>query len=170
MPDGAGLERQAPRLVAAREALAYHDVQSVRLARDMTALEAWNAAMLEPMPLIGLAFRIRDAVSARFGVKRIGGFTGRQKTQVAEGDMLDFFRVEGVTDRELVLTERDRHLDVMTTITTDPLAGGGCEMTITSSVVTHNLFGRLYMIPVGLAHPVIVKRMMRVLSRKGVGA
>lgn len=154
-----------PRLVAAREALAYFDQQQVWLPRRMTALEAWNAMMAEPpLPGLGLAFAIRDRVSGLFGVRRIGGFSGRQQAQVQEGARLDFFLVEGVCDDELVLTERDRHLDVMTTITTDR-EDGGCLLRVTSSVVVHNLFGRAYMVPVGLAHPVIVRSMLRRLAR-----
>ncbi|MEM9855606.1 MAG: DUF2867 domain-containing protein [Pseudomonadota bacterium] len=37
---------------------------------------------------------------------------------------------------------------------------------MTSSVRTHNLFGRLYMIPVGVAHRWIVRGMLRKLARK----
>lgn len=55
-----------------------------------------------------------------------------------------FFRVEH-SDREmLVLTERDRHLDVMLCIATSDR-----WLSITTSVVVHNTFGRAYMVPVG---------------------
>lgn len=38
-------------------------------------------------------------------------------------------------------------------------------VTITSSVVTHNAFGRAYMVPVGPAHKVIIQRNLRQLQR-----
>ena len=69
-----------PDLVAPVSALAYHDRQSLTLPQPMTPLEVWRRMMARPLPLIGLAFRIRDAIAARFGVKRIGGFTGAQVT------------------------------------------------------------------------------------------
>ena len=147
-------------LVAPREKLAFYDSQSIPLPRPVTALEAWNLQMARPLPLMALAFRIRDAISARFGVKRIGGFSGRRADRVAAGDRLDFFLVERVTPQVLTLTERDRHLDVMTCITTT-----GGQLAITSSVITHNLFGRAYMLPVGPAHKVIVRAMLRRLAR-----
>lgn len=50
-------------------------------------------------------------------MKRIGGFSGRQVEAVQVGDRLDFFLVEHVTPDMLVLTERDRHLDVMICLT-----------------------------------------------------
>lgn len=149
-----------PDLVAPVSALAYHDRQSLTLPQPMTPLEVWRRMMARPLPLIGLAFRIRDAIAARFGVKRIGGFTGAQVTNVQVGDRLDFFLVEKVTATALTLTERDRHLDVMILVTVE-----GRELAITASVVTHNAFGRAYMLPVAPAHKLIVWVLLRRLRR-----
>jgi hypothetical protein len=140
------------RLLAPMGELDYFHRQDVTLARPVTPMEVWNLGLAKPMPLFALAFRIRDAISNLFGVKRIGGFTGQKAEAVAVGDRLDFFLVEYVDDQALVLTERDRHLDVMTCISVE-----GRVASITSSVITHNRFGRAYMIPVGLAHPWIVR-------------
>lgn len=138
--------------LAPKEELYYFDSQSILLPESVTALEAWNIAMSNPLPLMSLAFKIRDAVSAPFGVKRIGGFSNTRQSSVSVGDKVDFFVVEDVKPDVLVLTERDTHLDVMTCI-----SANGAKISITSSVVVHNIFGRLYMIPVGIAHKVIVR-------------
>ncbi len=147
-------------LIAAADRLAFFDSQSIPLPRPITALEGWNLQMARPLPLMALAFRIRDAISARFGVKRIGGFSGGRAAAVKPGDHLDFFLVERADPQVLSLTERDRHLDVMTCITTT-----GGRLAITSSVVTHNSFGRAYMLPVGPAHRLIVRAMLRRLAQ-----
>ncbi len=139
--------------------LYYFDQQDTRLPRKMTALAAWNAIMGSQQPLLKLAFRIRDTISSVFGVKRIGGFSGKSVQSVETGDYLDFFLVEYVDDDCLVLTERDSHLDVMTCISID-----GDTLTVTSSVRVHNLFGRAYMIPVGIAHRWIVRSMFKRLK------
>ena len=149
-------------ILAAPSRLDFLDRQTIRLVRPTTALEAWNAVMARPLPLMALAFRIRDAVSARFGVRRIGGFTGARRQVVAAGERLDFFLVEHAEPEVLVLTERDRHLDVMTCITTS-----GGELAITSSVITHNGYGRVYMWPVGPAHRLIVRSMLRRMGQSG---
>lgn len=108
-----------------------------------------------------LAFRTRDRISALFGVQRIGGFSGKRLESVQAGDRLDFFVVEHSAPDSLVMTNRDRHLDVMICVSTaDRL------LTVTASVVTHNAFGRLYMVPVGLAHRLIVGRDLRRLQRR----
>lgn len=107
-----------------------------------------------------LAFRVRDAISSLFGVRRIGGFSGARRETVHAGEKLDFFLVEHCAPDMLVLTERDRHLDVMICLSiTDRV------FTITSSVVTHNTYGRIYMVPVGLVHKLIVNRHIRRLKR-----
>ena len=147
------------RLVAPRAALAYHDRQTITLPRPLAPVEAWDRIMAAPLPGMALAFRIRDAVSARFGVAPIGGFSGRTAAAPEVGARLDFFLVEGVAPDQLVLTARDRHLDVMISVDSQ-----GPELAITASVVTHNRFGRAYMLPVGPAHRLIVWLMLRRLK------
>lgn len=112
--------------------------------------------MARPLPGLGVAFALRDAISARFGVKRIGGFSGGLVEGPEVGGHLDFFLIERLEDTMMTLTARDRHLDVMICIERN-----GCKINITASVVTHNLFGRLYMIPVAPAHRLIVWLMLR---------
>lgn len=147
-------------LVAPRDRLAYYDRQTLTLPHPMTPLEVWRRMMARPLPLIGLAFRIRDAIATHFGVKRIGGFTGAPVHEVQVGDKLDFFLVERISPNALTLTERDRHLDVMISVVVD-----GVELSITASVITHNAFGRAYMLPVAPAHKLIVWAMLRRLKR-----
>ena len=155
----------ALRLVAPLPQLAFLDIQSMDLPRPMAPLEAWRFLMGRPIPLFALAFRLRDAISARFGVKRLGGFRGRVPAEVHPGDRLEFFLVEEVAPGLLVLTERDRHLDVMTAVTVE-----GRRLSIISSVVTHSLFGRLYMLPVAPAHRLIVRYLFRRARRDGLPA
>lgn len=150
-------------LVGPRSSLSYFDCQSVTMTRIMTPLEAWNTIMADPLPGIVWAFRIRDAVSARFGVQRIGGFSGKRVESVRAGDRLDFFLVEAVDADRMVLTARDRHLDVMISVDV-----AGAVLSITASVVTHNLFGKVYMLPVAPAHRWIVRAMLRRLASRPV--
>ena len=142
------------------EELDYFDSQSVDLSRQVTPLEAWNLIMSTPRPAMQLAFAIRDRVSSLFGVRQIGGFSGKRQETVKVGEKLDFFTVETASDTCLSLTERDRHLDVMTCIST-----AGNRLSITSSVITHNWFGDAYMAPVGPAHKIIVRNMLSQLRR-----
>lgn len=146
-------------LVAPEASLDYLDSRSVDLARPVAPLEAWNM-ITGSMPWMAWAFRVRDAIAARFGVKRIGGFSGQPREDVKAGDMLDFFLVEHVSETCLTLSERDKHLDVLTCISTDKN-----RVTITSSVKVHNRFGHAYMVPVGPAHKLIVAYSLAALRK-----
>ncbi len=150
-----------PHTLRAPSELDYYDSRSVPLPTEITALDAWNIMTGEPGPLMQVAFRIRDGISSLFGVKRIGGFSGSQRETVQVGERLDFFLVERSTPDMLVLTERDRHLDVMICLSISDRV-----LTITASVVTHNTYGRLYMLPVGPAHKLIVNSHLKRLKRK----
>ncbi|MGR3660050.1 MAG: DUF2867 domain-containing protein [Paracoccaceae bacterium] len=140
--------------------LDFFDTQSVKLLRPSSPLDAWRIVMSHPMPIMNFAFRVRDTISSMFGVKKIGGFSGIVPKSVDVGQMLDFFLVEHISQDVFTLTERDRHLDVMTCI-----SSSGNEITITSSVKTHNTFGRIYMIPVAPAHKMIVRKNLKQIGR-----
>lgn len=159
----------AARLLAPAECCDFRDTARITLPGDWNALDLWNAIMARLPPGLGLAFRLRDAVSARFGVRPIGGFSGARHETIAPGARLDFFLVEESLPERLLLSARDRHLDVLTCVTACQVPGG-TEAAITSSVVTHNAFGRLYMLPVGPAHRLLVRWMLDRLSRGGRGA
>lgn len=142
------------------EELDFFDSQSIDIDESLTALEVWNRLMSKKLPGMQAAFWVRDAISTRFGIKKIGGFSGERTDQVAVGDKLDFFLAEAITADRLTLTERDHHLDVMTCISVE-----GRHVTISSSVITHNLFGKAYMLPVAPAHKLIVWLMLRGLKK-----
>ncbi len=147
-------------LAAATRDLNYFDTQSICLPSDMTALQAWAQVMSRPMPIMKPAFAIRDGISSLFGVKKIGGFSREIPETVQVGDMLDFFLVEYISDDVLTLTARDKHLEVMTCVSVNDRV-----LAITSSVKTHNFFGRAYMVPVGVAHKIIVQNMLKRLKK-----
>ncbi|NVK34137.1 MAG: DUF2867 domain-containing protein [Rhodobacteraceae bacterium] len=149
-------------LVAPRNELDYFDTRSVVLDRKVTAAEAFGTIATRPNVLFDLAFKIRDGISSLFGVQKIGGFSKKVPSEpLRVGDAWDFFVIENVSDEILSLSARDVHLDVLTCVSVK-----GREVTITSSVVVHNAFGRLYMVPVGIAHKVIVSNGLAYLRKK----
>lgn len=140
-------------LLAARENIDFFDSQSVVLPRALTPLQAWGIILSHPAPLLKFSFRVRDVISSWFGVEQIGGFSSEMRKNLQVGEHLDFFLIEQISSDNLTLTNRDKHLDVMTCVSTYQN-----ELTITSSVKTHNTFGRLYMMPVAPAHKLIVQK------------
>ena len=139
-------------IVAPFPEINFFDRQSISLSKEIQPLEAWRKITSKPPVILKLAFYLRDRISGWFGVRHIKGFSGTWPEKVVVNDQLDFFLVEALSDQILILTVRDKHLDVMTCISTDHK-----RLTITSSVKTHNAFGRAYMILVGPVHRLIVR-------------
>ncbi|MDR2314918.1 MAG: DUF2867 domain-containing protein [Pseudomonas sp.] len=144
-------------LVAAKADLDFLHSDSIQLTAPMTALQAYCAMTSDVPGWLAKAFRIRDFISRRFNVADIHGFASQDPAHVpAVGERLDFFTVEAISEQQLVLTSRDTHLAVMVCMDVWER-----HMSVTTSVRCFNAFGRLYMLPVGLAHGPIVKRMLR---------
>jgi len=143
------------------EDLDYFDHQVVPLPKEVPPLQAWSHLTEDPQLWFKAAIKLRDAISKCFGAEVIGGFSGKMPENVSVGEKLDFFLVEHIDSERLVLTVRDIHLDVMTCIATT-----GSAVSVTSSVQVHNLFGKFYMLPVGLAHRIIVRSSLRRISMK----
>jgi hypothetical protein len=143
-------------LIAAPADLDFLHSDSVPLNAPLTALQAYCAMTSHTPAWLAGAFRLRDFISRRFNVADIQGFTPRSPEHVPKvGERLDFFMVEGISDQQLVLTSRDTHLAVMVCMDVDRQ-----HLSVTTSVVCFNTFGLLYMVPVGMVHGVIVRRML----------
>ena len=64
----------------------YYDSRSVPLPVEITTLAAWSIMTAEPGLFMRLAFRMRDAISSLFCVKRIDGFSGARRETVHAGE------------------------------------------------------------------------------------
>jgi hypothetical protein len=69
------------------------------------------------------------------------------------------------TEDEVLLVDRDRHLDVYIALTCRPAADGQYQVLVSTVVRTHNLLGRLYMLPVAPFHRLIAPIALRRLRR-----
>lgn len=128
----------------------------------LDALAVYRAMTQSPPGGLAVAFRVRDALCQPFGLEPIGGFAGAAPAIAPlPGDRLDFFTVDGIAADRLALSHRDRHLDVEVALSRHELMGS-----LVTSVTTHNLLGRVYMLPVGLAHPIIVAALARRLATR----
>ncbi|WP_422641361.1 DUF2867 domain-containing protein [Xenorhabdus beddingii] len=66
-----------------------------------------------------------------------------------------------MSDDEMCLLSEDIHLTVLLSLNIFPNENYGREgITVTVSVINHNFFGKMYMIPVFLTHDRIVKGML----------
>lgn len=123
----------------------------------LAPLETYRRMTANPPAWIAWAFKVRDRLVAPFGVRAIGGFSG-DVGALTVGDTIDFFTIADLTADALALVVEDHHLDVEVRLTVTR----GAEVDqarLVTRVWLKNAIGRAYMVPVGLAHPVIVKRL-----------
>ncbi|WP_311541779.1 DUF2867 domain-containing protein [Paraburkholderia sp. MM5384-R2] len=154
-------------LLAARNELDFFHQDRCLVSSRVTAFESYCGMTDSSSQLLRTAFWLRDRFCALAGVRPINGFAQeRPKASPVAGDVVDFFKVDYITNDELFLVANDRHLCVLVALMLSPALGSKRELTITASVKTHNLFGKVYMVPVAYAHGLIVRRMLRQLTSR----
>ncbi|PHM40260.1 hypothetical protein Xmau_02016 [Xenorhabdus mauleonii] len=150
-------------LLDEKDKLGYYSQQKVFIEKKITALDVYNK-MTNNTPLwLRLSFAIRDKISSLAGVEKIHGFSDKNSDEKYHvGSYIDFFNIIHISDNEMCLLSKDIHLSVMISVNIflDDNHTIGCVAAVTASVITHNFFGKVYMIPVFLTHAGIVKTML----------
>ncbi|WP_199798314.1 DUF2867 domain-containing protein [Hymenobacter lapidiphilus] len=112
-------------------------------------------------------FALRNKIVRIFGLKTSGSVTNRQKQldsfKCEPGEQLGLFKVFSKTNNEVVLGEDDKHLNFRVSLLLDKLPNETDKktLTITTTVVFNNWFGRLYFLPVRPFHKLIVPAMLK---------
>ena len=158
-----GFPRES-RLQARLPAATYLDAFEVELGdTSLTPVQiATRALSATPAWVEGL-LRLRDRLVGPLGLKtvgRLGEVPRRETGPPAPGDRLSIFRIETLDDKELVLGIDDNHLDVRISFLKRPRSLRPTYV-VCSLVQTHNLLGRVYMLPVAPFHRLLVAMMMR---------
>ncbi|RCS58621.1 DUF2867 domain-containing protein [Parvibium lacunae] len=126
-----------------------------------TALEAFLAVVKATPPWVDFLMALRNRIVSKLGLKNLGvlskdGLTQRRDYQ--PGERLGIFTVVSNRPEELLLTDQDKHLDVV--ISVYQSSANSSEFTISTVVHTHNWLGKLYMLPVAPLHKLIVRNML----------
>lgn len=85
--------------------------------------------------------------------------TGREKSMRSSA-RIGFFPIISQSADEVVLGMNDRHLDFRVSVEVRPLGAGRQEISATTAVRPHNLFGRIYLAIVTPFHRIIVPAML----------
>ncbi|MDE9453693.1 DUF2867 domain-containing protein [Xenorhabdus bovienii] len=150
-------------LLDKKDKLDYYSQQKIFVGNKLTALDVYNKMTKEIPLLLRMSFIIRDNISSLAGVKKIHGFSGENlKETLRDGSYVDFFKIVRISDDEMCLLSKDVHLTVLLSLNvfSNDNHGVGCIITVTASVITHNFFGKMYMIPVSLTHDIIVRSLL----------
>jgi len=133
---------------------------------DISILEIYKKMTSYNPCWLRLAFKTRDIFCRAAGLQTIGGFAQLNKLEnVSSGSKLDFFTVEKISAKQLLLSAKDNHLSVFVDFLLQPKVNKVNKLSIKTSVYTHNLLGEIYMLPVKPVHKVIVAKMLNQVTK-----
>lgn len=129
-----------------------------------SALELY-VVMVHNMPawIVG-AMKFRNWVVSKLGLKDLGTFETDPKTYYKAGDRAGIFTVVENNAHELILEDRDKHLDVTLSVLLEP-KGDTATVHMNTVVYVHNVLGRVYMFFVAPIHKIIVPCTLRQLIK-----
>lgn len=113
---------------------------------------------------------LRNRVVSLAGLKNLGTLSGLDPNKPASayqvGDRVGIFTLFANTPDEVLLGDKDKHLDVMLSVHKTVDARSGQVLATVSTVVhVHNWLGRLYMLPVTPMHRLIAPAVLRGAAR-----
>lgn len=108
--------------------------------------------------------QLRNNVVSVFGIKNLGTLSAVQSVEAKNlivGERVGIFTLVSNEQDKIILSDKDKHLDVIITLEIDRSSH---QITLTTAVFLHNLLGRLYLLPVIPAHKVIVPTLLKTYS------
>lgn len=110
---------------------------------------------------------LRNRLAQPFGLKSVT--KNMKKTNaIRRGEKIGLFKVINIAENEIVAGEEDKHLDYWVSfyLTCPDEIKGIYQFTLSTSVLLHNFWGRLYFFPVRFFHKIIAQSMMRKMTSK----
>jgi len=137
---------------------------------DRTALRHFLILMVGMPGWIDALMMVRNRVVQLFGLKDLGCLTrvdlGREDASYGQNDRVGIFTLTSNTPDEVLVADLDKHLDVYLSLSRLPVKSDGTRDIVVSTVVrTHNLLGRVYMLPVGPFHKIIAPLVLAKINR-----
>ncbi|WP_342616424.1 DUF2867 domain-containing protein [Rhodoferax sp. GW822-FHT02A01] len=139
----------------------FYDATSISVEdTEATALDYFLKALRETPTWVDLLMSARNRVVSLFGLKDLGRLSrldpGKPASEYLAGDRVGIFTLIMNSPSEVLLGDKDRHLDVSLSVHKSHDAGHvHATITVTTVVHVHNWLGRLYMLPVTPMHRMI---------------
>jgi len=139
---------------------------------SLSALGQFLKAARHTPRWVSVCMALRNRVASLVGLKNLGALNnlqhGKVETDYRPGDRLGIFTLIANTPGEVLMGDRDKHLDVTLSVHLTPTTSDdsvGSLITLTTVVYVHNLLGRAYMLPVTPMHRLIAPTVLRAVAR-----
>jgi hypothetical protein len=148
----------------------FHDAWAIRAAEpNLDALGQFLRVAQKAPRWIERLMAVRNRAVSLFGLKNLGGMSGIDTSKLESayrpGDRVGIFTLISQSANEVLLGDRDKHLDVVVSVHKHIGSKIGTTIvTVTTVVHVKNWLGRLYMLPVAPAHRVIARAMVRAVG------
>jgi len=135
---------------------------------NQTAIEIFLEIATKTPTWIALLMSMRNWVVSKFGLKNLGGLhdisQDKLGSEYAIGERVGIFTLVSLTEHEVVLEDRDKHLDVRVSFLIEP-EGDIAVVHATTVVHVNNAFGKIYMFFVTPFHKIIVPSTLKGLEQ-----
>jgi hypothetical protein len=149
----------------------FHDSWAIA-AEDpgLPALGQFLKALLATPSWVNKLMSIRNNAVSMLGLKNLGTLSQLDPTKPASAykpdDRVGIFTLIANTANEVLLGDKDKHLDVVLSVHKALHENNGQVLvTVTTVVHVHNWLGRLYMLPVTPMHRVIAPTVLKAIGR-----
>lgn len=138
---------------------------------NKTALDIYLDMVKTTPKWVNSLMTLRNKAVSMVGLKNLGHLGEIEQHKTGEnykvGDRVGIFTVHFISDKEVILSESDKHLDVKLSVYK---MGGNKQNTIAISTVVHihNTLGRLYMSFVTPLHKLIAPAMLKKIEFKNI--
>jgi hypothetical protein len=168
------LETTVPASSALAASLAdayFHDAWAIEpLDGSASALEMFLKVSAGTPGWVNTLMGLRNRVVSLLGLKNLGTLSGLDPHKPASayriGERVGIFTLFANTPDEVLLGDKDKHLDVILSVhkARDPHSGQVLA-TVSTVVHVHNWLGRLYMLPVAPMHRLIAPAVLKGAAR-----
>jgi hypothetical protein len=148
----------------------FHDSWSIEAAEpNLDPLSQFLRVAKSTPRWIDEAMKLRNRIVSLFGIKDLGSLSevsaSKQASDYKPGDRVGIFTLISMSENEVLLGDNDRHLKVVVSVHRQATElAAQAVVTVTTVVMVHNWFGRLYMVPVRPAHRVIARTVVRAIG------
>ncbi|MFW5330738.1 DUF2867 domain-containing protein [Hydrogenophaga sp. ZJX-1] len=135
---------------------------------SLSALRQFLKAVQSTPRWVDACMRLRNRAVQLVGLKNLGDLSGvnpaKPDADYRPGDRVGIFTLFENSPDEVLLGDRDKHLDVVISVHCARPTGEPVRVTVTTVVHTKNRLGRLYMLPVKPMHRLISPSVLRAIG------
>lgn len=157
------------RIASRLEGADFHDAWAIDAGDPSLSALGQFLKVLQATPRwVNACITLRNRAVQLVGLKDLGKLSAinpsKRDTDYRPGDRVGIFTLFELSPDEVLMGDRDKHLDVVLSVHCQRSPGQPVRVTVTTVVHTKNRLGRLYMLPVRPMHKLIAPSTLRAIG------